>query len=205
MPGQHLVESELVERLGVSRALIRGVLATLAHEGLVDKEPHRGARVRTVGESEAIEITECRSVLEGLAARHAAVNATAEDREELSAIQASMERLLRDEDLIGYSNANSRLHARILTASRHATLQRLVASLRAQTIRFQYRTILTPGRPRHSLDEHAAIVGAINSCDPDEAERAMRRHLSGVATALADRAHADAQAPSLRGGGAVHA
>ena len=51
-------------------------------------------------------------------------------------------------------------------------------------MRYQYRTILIPGRPAASLDEHAAIVEAVVAGRPDEAERAMRSHLFNVAQAV---------------------
>jgi DNA-binding FadR family transcriptional regulator len=51
-------------------------------------------------------------------------------------------------------------------------------------VRFQYRTILLPGRSERSFGEHSALVEAIAAGDPDAAEQAMRTHLSHVAEAL---------------------
>ena len=180
MPGQRLVEAELVESLSVSRAIVRSVLSRLAHDGLVDKEPNRGARVRLVSEEEAIEITQVRASLEGLAARFAAANASSDDIDRMREILAEMRILLGASDLLAYSDRNSELHRLILTASRHTTAQRLIANLRAQMVRFQYRTILVPGRPNESLAEHTALVDAIVARDGDKAEAAMRNHLAHV-------------------------
>jgi DNA-binding GntR family transcriptional regulator len=58
----------------------------------------------------------------------------------------------------------------------------------SQIVRFQYRTVLLPGRSDRSLREHTAIVQAIAAANGDMAERAMRRHLSQVADALRARA-----------------
>jgi DNA-binding GntR family transcriptional regulator len=185
LPGQRLVESELVESLGVGRAVVRAALSRLAHEGLVDKELNRGARVRMVTEDEAIEITQARAALEGLAAHHAALNAATEDIEVLREILAEMRRRLSNNDLLGYSECNGKLHGRILAASKHTTALRLIANLRAQMVRFQYRTILVQGRANDSLAEHTAIVDAIVARDGERAEAAMRRHLSHVADTLA--------------------
>lgn len=193
LPGERLVEADLVADLAVSRAVVRMVLTRLEHEGLVEKEPNRGARVRMVGEQEAMEITEVRAVLEGLAARHAADNATALDIEELFGVLATMTELLEQQDLIGYSDANSRLHAKILDISGHATAQRLVGSLRAQMVRYQYRTILVAGRWRNSLAEHTRLVEAIAAHDGEAAEVAMRAHLGSVGATLARTAGAAPQ------------
>ena len=76
------------------------------------------------------------------------------------------------------------LHARLLELSGNVTVQRLVAGLKSQLVRFQYRTILVPGRSERSFAEHSAIVDAVAAGDPDAAEVAMRTHLTHVAEAL---------------------
>jgi DNA-binding GntR family transcriptional regulator len=183
-PNERLVEAELTRSLGVGRSAVRTALARLEHEGLVAHERHRGARVRLVDEREAVEILETRAVLEGLAARQAAVHASESDLEVLRLILAEMRRRLDAGDLIGASDQNAQLHQRLLGIARHSTSSRLISSLKFQLVRFQYRTILLPGRSERSFAEHQAIVEAIAAGDPDAAEAAMRTHLSHVAEAL---------------------
>lgn len=183
-PNERLIEIDLAQSMGVSRTVIRTALARLEHEGLVEHERHRGARVRLVEETEAVEILEARAVLEGLAARLAAQRATRQDTSELKAILRAMARLRKAGDLLGVSDENVRLHRRIIETSGHATAARLIAALNSQMVRFQYRTILLPGRSERSFAEHTAIVDAIAAGDPDRAEAAMRTHLSHVADAL---------------------
>ena len=183
-PNERLIESDLARALGVSRTLIRTALARLEQEGLVEHERHRGARVRLVEHGEAVEILEARSVLEGLAARFAAQRATPDDIDELEQILEEMRRRREADDLLGVSEENARLHRRLIEIGGHATARRLIASLNTQIVRFQYRTILLPGRGERSLSEHAAIIDAVASGDPDTAEAAMRLHLSHVAEAL---------------------
>ena len=183
-PNERLVESDLARSLGVSRTLIRAALVRLEHEGLVEHERNRGARVRLVSESEAVEILETRSVLEGLAARLAAERATDDDVGDLKGILAEMQRLREADDLLAVSDLNAQLHRRLLEISGHETAARLIGALNSQMVRFQYRTILLPGRSERSFAEHTAIVDAIAARDGAAAERAMRRHLSHVADAL---------------------
>jgi DNA-binding GntR family transcriptional regulator len=183
-PNERLIESDLARLLGVSRTVVRAALARLEHEGLVEHERHRGSRVRLVEVSEAVEILETRAVLEGLAARHAARRATTQDVDSLRAILVEMRRLRQADDLLGVSNENARFHRRLLEISGHETASRLTATLNSQIVRFQYRTILLPGRSERSGAEHAAIVDAIAAGDTDGAEETMRAHLSHVAEAL---------------------
>jgi DNA-binding GntR family transcriptional regulator len=183
-PSERLVETEVARELGVGRSAVRTALARLEHEGLVEHERHRGARVRLINAREAVEILEVRAVLEGLAARHAAAKAIPDDIEDLGAILAEMRVRLDAGDLLGASDQNALLHGRILEISGHSTVARLIATLKFQLVRFQYRTILLPGRSEHSFSEHSRIVQAIAAADMEAAERAMRTHLSHVAEAL---------------------
>jgi DNA-binding GntR family transcriptional regulator len=89
--------------------------------------------------------------------------------------------LLEQGDLLGASDTNADLHAALLELSGHGTAQRLIRALNSQTVRYQYRTILIPGRSAASVAEHAAIVEAVAAGKPDEAEAAMRKHLFNVA------------------------
>jgi DNA-binding GntR family transcriptional regulator len=183
-PNSRLVESEISTWFGMSRGAVRNALIRLEQEGLVVREPHRGARVRQVSDREAIEILQARAVLEGLAVR-----LTAERIDEAGAdrVRTCLKRhraLLDSGDLLGASDANAELHATLLELSGHGIAQRLIHGLNAQTVRYQYRTILIPGRPGASQSEHAAIVEAVLAGDGDGAEDAMRRHLLNVAEAL---------------------
>ena len=183
-PSERLVEADLAQVLGVGRSAVRTALARLEHEGLIEHERHRGARVRLVEAREAVEILEARAVLEGLAARHAALRATAADVEDLRRILGGMRRRLDSGDLLGASDENAVLHRRLLEISGHGTAARLIATLKSQLVRFQYRTIMLPGRSERSFGEHRAIVEAVAAGDGEAAQAAMLTHLSHVAEAL---------------------
>jgi DNA-binding GntR family transcriptional regulator len=186
-PNERLVEADLTERLGVGRAAVRTTLARLEQEGLVTREPNRGARVRLIDEDEAVEILEARAVLEGLCARHAALNATPEEVAVLRNILKRMKGRLDGGDLLGASDVNAELHEMLLEIGAQQTATRLIGTLRSQLVRFQYRTILLPGRSGRSYEEHEAIVDAVALRNPEAAEEAMRTHLSHVAQALRER------------------
>lgn len=183
-PNERLVETELTQTLGVGRSAVRTALARLEQEGLVEHKRHRGARVRFVDVPEAVEILEARAVLEGLAVRYAATRAKPADIADLHRILAEMRRRLDDGDLLGVSDENAVLHRRLMAIAGHATAGRLILGLKSQLVRFQYRTILLPGRSEESFAEHTAIVEAVASDAPEAAEAAMRTHLSHVAEAL---------------------
>jgi DNA-binding GntR family transcriptional regulator len=184
LPNERLIEMDLAQSLGAGRAAIRTALARLEQEGLVQRERYRGARVRLISEAEAIEILEVRASLESLVARYAAINATPEDCDGLFTHLAEQQRCIEVGNLLRSSEINGKLHQTLLRIANHATATRLLDMLKPQNVRFQYRTILVPGRPENSLQEHRAIVNAVANHDSALAETAMRVHLSHVAEAL---------------------
>jgi DNA-binding GntR family transcriptional regulator len=186
VPNQRLVEADLSEQLGASRAAIRSALVALASEGLVERVPNRGARVRAVSLAEAVEISEVRMVLEGLCAAKAAERVSSEEASDLRAIGELMRAAVDAGDVLGYSELNQELHRRVRDISGQRTAAEVLERLRAQNVRHQFRLAMRPGRPGVSLAEHLAIIEAICAGDPATAEHATRAHLRSVIDALRD-------------------
>jgi len=67
----------------VTRASLRQALIDLTADGLVERIPNRGARVRVVTTEEAVAITECRMALEALCAAKAAERVTDDEAAKL--------------------------------------------------------------------------------------------------------------------------
>jgi DNA-binding GntR family transcriptional regulator len=187
LPNERLIEEDLVRRFRANRGTVRLALARLEQEGLVVREPNRGARVRLVSGREAIEIMEARAMLESLVARHAALKVTEQDIENLRAILRELEGLIEEGDMVGYAAANMRFHSTIVDIADHPTAARLLLGLRAQSVVFQYRQTLQPGRVAILMHEHEELVRALASRDPGAAEEAMRSHLDNTAAALKAR------------------
>lgn len=183
-PNTRLVETDVCAAFDMSRGAVRNALIRLEQEGLVVRTPNRGARVRQVTDQEAVEILEARAVLEGLVARKAAERIDEAGAARLEAALEQHRARVEAGDLLGASEANAELHAVVLDVSEHLAARRLITSLNSQTVRYQFRTILRPGRPAASHAEHAAIVAAIVAERPADAEEAMRDHLFNVALAV---------------------
>ena len=183
-PGDRLLEVPLAEHYECGRAAVRSALVELTSEGLVEREANRGATVRRISITEAIQITEARAALEGLIAAQAARNATSEDRAELEGIIDDMRAAVRDDRGRDYSGLNALLHRRLCEMSGHTIAAHLVANLRNRAAGHQYRLAVMPGRPGESLGQHAAIVGAVVAGDEAAAATAMREHLQSVVEVL---------------------
>src|SRR3954447_23137404 len=185
-PGYRLVEAELVDQTGVSRGAVRLAIDALAAEGLVERIPNKGARVRVVSTDEAVAITECRMPLAGLLARKAAERITDAEAGRLRAHLRAMTAAVECGDVGTYSELISQLHAMVGEAARHPIAADLVSRLQAQLVRHQFRLSLRPGRPRVSLGELGELVDAITDRDPGRAEAAAVTHFRSVIAALSE-------------------
>jgi DNA-binding GntR family transcriptional regulator len=184
MPHQRLIEAEVTQALGVSRTTLRAALIRLNEEGLVEIEVNRGARVRAFSLDEAVQILLVREVLEGLAAVIAIDKATPEDIVELRAVVEEMKDALATDDVMRYAALNHRFHKIILDAADHDIVARFLGSLRYPLIRYQFGSILVPGRRDQSLAEHQAILAALEAKDAVELERVARLHVANVREAV---------------------
>jgi DNA-binding GntR family transcriptional regulator len=202
-PGERLVEAELTERFAASRGGVRQALVQLEGEGLVERVPNRGARVRQVTLEQAIEITEARAVLEGLCAAKAAERMTEDDRASLSGLGRAMEEVVDAGDVVGYSTLAQEIHAQIREISRQRTVSDLLERLRYQCVRFHFSVALLPGRPKVGLEEHLRVIEAVIAGDPVAAEQEMRSHLMVVTDALRQLGEQPGGQPLLTSGGRV--
>lgn len=184
VPGQRLVEAELAETFGVTRASMRAALIDLTADGLVERIPHRGARVRVVSIEEAVAITECRMVLEGLCAAKAAEKATDGEIEGLRELGAQLRAAVEDGEPMKYSALNRELHRTVREIAGQPVAAELLERLHGQIVRHQFQLSMRAGRPHVSLPEHLAIIEAIAGRDPEAAEHAARAHLRSVIGAL---------------------
>src|SRR6185312_9063008 len=141
-PGQRLVEEELAGTLGVTRASLRAALFDLGAEGLVERIPNRGARVRPVTLDEAVAITECRMALEGLCAAKAAERITEPEAARLRQLGEDMERCVAEGELLKYSALNHELHRLVREISGQAVATGLLERLNGQLVRHQFQLSL---------------------------------------------------------------
>lgn len=178
-PGEHLRQVDFSERFGVSTTPIREAFTTLAKDGLVRQDAHRGVVVFDPSVAELEEIFEMRLLLEPLAASLAAIQLTDKDYAELARLNKQMRsKAVRDPD--GCLRINVSFHDLIYGAARRPRLLAVITPMR-QACSAYLRMLVGPYEKPYRLqvaNEHEVITAALLRRDPKAASAAMREHLA---------------------------
>jgi len=176
-PGQHLDETELAARFGVSRTPIRETLIQLASMGLVVIRPRRGAIVAELGPQQLVEMFEMMSELEATCGRLAARRMTREEQQALLAAHQDCLQAMEAEEPDVYYYKNELFHEAIYAGSHN---QFLIEQTRALYRRLRpYRRLQLRVRDRlsNSYREHDGVVQAIIDGDGERAAHLLREHV----------------------------
>jgi DNA-binding GntR family transcriptional regulator len=183
-PDQRLIETDLCVAYGASRTAVRSALIALAADGVVEIERNKGARVRAIDLTEALQLAEINTVMEGLIAAQAAARATPEQAADLKDIAVEMRQAVTGSSWDAYTDLSDELHQHIREISQSDVAEDLIERLRVRMVRYQNMVSFEPGGLERSLGQHEKIIEAIASGDAPAAEAAMREHLGDVYLSL---------------------
>lgn len=177
LPGARLVEQDLAVRFGVSRTPVREALKRLVDGSLVLVDPMRAYVVRTADPTEIEEVYLVREMLDGLAARLATQRLRGDGVARLRLVVDTMRTALAEHRTEIVVNSNIMFHDQIYAAAGNATLSRIAIELRDLIRRFSRDAFESPARVEAVVQEHEALIDAIQRGDAEEAERVARDHL----------------------------
>jgi DNA-binding GntR family transcriptional regulator len=176
-PGQHLDETELAGKFGVSRTPIRETLIQLASMGLVVIRPRRGAVVAELGPTQLVEMFEVMSELEATCARLAARRMTPAEQAALVAAHQACHDASLANDPDDYYYKNETFHYAIYAGSHNQFLIEQVRSLSRRLRPYRRLQLRVRDRLGTSFEEHDAVVQAIVKGDGELAAQQARDHV----------------------------
>ena len=174
-PGDRLVESDLAERLGVSRTPVREALQRLETQSLLVRDG-RSLIVASLDHNQMAELYVVRRELEGLAAHLAARHANAEEIHVLQEMVAADDALVHQPAAL--ARANRRFHRQIHLASHNRYLVQQLDLVHRSMALMATTSLAAQGRGEIAQAEHKAIVAAIAARDEHGAEAALQNHIS---------------------------
>ncbi|MGH8673501.1 MAG: GntR family transcriptional regulator [Burkholderiales bacterium] len=176
LPGDRLGEKELCELTGVSRTSVREAIRLLEAEGFVTNLPVKGPVVATIDAAEAKGLYEVRAVLEGLAARNFAREASDTQRAELRRTLETLEHGV-SRDVQEQHHAITAFYEVLLSGAANDTLTSTLKLLHERSTRLRLTSIKSSGRIEHTLTELQEIVTAIDARDEERAWRSSVEHV----------------------------
>ncbi|MDD7911788.1 MULTISPECIES: FCD domain-containing protein [Pseudovibrio] len=191
-------ERQISEELGVSRSLVREAMIMLEIEGLVDVRKGSGTYVlrlpsdapTTTPASEDIgpfELLQARQLMESNIAAFAATMVTKND---IMKMRNALEQERRElADGSGGEEADELFHMLIAEATQNSALVEMMRNLWQQRKRSRmwatlHERIFDHEYRKEWLEDHRAILTALQIKDPQEARKAMWQHLENVRARL---------------------
>lgn len=179
-PGERVNESRLTRELALSRSPVREAIRILEAEGLLTLEPHRGARVRPLGDDDLEEIFDVRLMIESHGLRRDLHRLTPVVIAPLRAAVDEARAALAVNALEPWHRASLRFHDGLVALAANRHLTRLHEELKTSLGRYQISIIALPGLPERSQAEHEAILDALEQGKGDRAAGLVTAHVTNL-------------------------
>lgn len=175
-PGEPVTERGLAEQLGIGRTPIREAIRELVRDGALEVHPARGTCVRAISLQDLGELFDVRHALEGLAVYRAAELGPTE---KLSAYGHRLRSVGRRFNHTKAFDLGVDFHVEMFRAARNRLL---IDTYMPIKLRYRLASAFAQTHDREwirrSVDEHLAILEAIEKRDPALAQRRMQEHLT---------------------------
>lgn len=181
-PGDFLLETEIAEKLGMSRTPVGKALTMLVSEGFLNKMPKKGCYIPLPTPEDAEQVFFARKAVESQAAASAALHATEKEIQQLQEVLSKDYEALASGSKDTYSSANEEFHLGIAKASHNQYLEKWVRNIfwRSNIYVFYFDSFYKGKKfsvPQKTPMQHATIIKAIADRDPKKAAQLMEEHI----------------------------
>ena len=188
--GTRILEADVADQMGVSRAPVREAIRHLEQEGLIEIFPHRGAVVVGLPEAEIDAIYELRAVIESRASEAATAVIEEDDLARLEALIDAMAGAIAARDVDAVAELDLQFHGLIVERSGMTLLRHIWSGLDGLVRVRSYQALDRPGATAEYFlanagTSHRVLVGALRDGDPKVAASLARQHVLEVPTMLA--------------------
>jgi DNA-binding GntR family transcriptional regulator len=179
-PGEFITDTQIAEKLEISRTPVREAFQRLEKEGLLVNEARKGWQVYTLDLEDIYEIFELKIAIEGMLIRKAAECKDESLRRDLVEAFEEMKNAVLTKDPDVWLQADIHLHNILFLMSDNERAERIVENLNDQWHRLRLGYVALQGRTTTSIKEHEQFVGSVLAGEPEKAEHQMREHLARV-------------------------
>jgi DNA-binding GntR family transcriptional regulator len=182
-PGDHVSDRVMCEMFRVSRPVVREAVRQLEAEGLLETLPHKGSFVRRMSADEAARIYDVRGVLEALAARGFARNATDAQIRALSAVFETLKAAHKSPGTADVLDIKRRFYDQMLRGCGNEYVTAMLNQILNRSTLLRATSLSDPARLPKSIAELRVLMKAIRDRDEDAAWKASLEHVRRAAAA----------------------
>lgn len=179
-PGERVTDSDIAQRLGVSRNPVREAMKMLEAQGIIVSSPHRSTHIVAFDQKKVEDIARARVAIEKIAFGEAAAAYAADPGllAELDRIIETMEQCARRKDLNGVTKADLAFHRAVCVASKNKIVLTLWETIaRHMRISFNLEIQEDPAPPEEIPQHHRALRNALARGDRRQIEQEIERHI----------------------------
>lgn len=185
-PGARVTQEELAASLNVSRQPVHQALRLLKNDGFLVDAGRRGLMVAPLDGSALEQLYQVRGVLDGLAARLAALRGVKLD----AAVITQGRKAEAAGRIAAMIEADMRFHQRVYQASGNPLIAQTAGRHLQHIARAMGASVSRQSMHGPIWDEHEAILEAINAGEAAKAETLARRHCEGAGKILSTQLQA---------------
>lgn len=183
-PGSRLSEQEIAERYGVSRQPVREALIGLARTRLVEIQPQRGTVVVKISVRKMMEARFVREAVETAIVRRACSSFDVQSRQRIDDLLEVQDKAARRGDHAAFQRYDELFHIALAEGAGCSLAWEAISDIKAHMDRVCQLTLPGTEAMLPLIDQHRAIVAAIDARDEEAAAAAMLRHLTEILRAL---------------------
>lgn len=182
-PGTRITESEIADRFGVSRVVIREAFSSLEQEGLLEKERNKCTRIVEFSKKDVKEIFDLRIAIE-VAAASICLEESADIVDELKEKSAVIDKIRNDkkDSLIDkLVRSDLAFHEFIMVKSGNQRMLDVWYSLLSQVLVLLYRYIINQQdklEDKSILHDHSDIIDAFEKKDLAALQKVLSKHIN---------------------------
>ncbi|MBU9843610.1 GntR family transcriptional regulator [Rahnella sp. FRB 231] len=183
-PGDYLNTAQVMAELQMGRTPVNQAIHRLENEGLLQIIPRKGVMVSPLSLDDALELIEVRLANEILSVKLACKRISKQDIVALTAVNEEMNIAVQERNRNRMVSLDLHFHQLIVEISGNLILKDILSVLHTRSQRFWASSLSKEGHRMEVIEEHRAIITALESEDSQAAATAAETHILSFRDAL---------------------
>ena len=177
-PNERLVESDISQRMKISRTPVREALKLLETQGYLSRMPSGGLIVTDHSPSQIRNLYEIREALETMALKLACQRATEREIEQAKELHERMFETVKKRDINQFIELNSAFHNQLFSSCGNEQLWSLLRTFRDQYFDRRLVHVFNTSDWHNMPKQHQKLLDAVRQRNPRLAEKAVHKHIT---------------------------